>query len=286
MNRHTGITLIETLVALAISSFLLLGLVTVFTQTRSVYRAAERIARLHENLRFAQAMLRADIQLANFWGRTHRAENIVVSPGVRVTCRNRDVTRWALDVSHAIEVNDELYALPCPATRPSEKSDVLVIRHARPAITTRVSGSVQIQSSGRGGRIFSHPGIPVKSEPGSEIFDLVVNAYYVSVRSNHNQELPALRRLSLVRGVIHDQEIISGVSNLQIELGLDTDGDNRADTYVDGDDFSLAKPENHIVAVRLQLAAQSEGPVERQAVVTQTVFLRNARRTADLSGPT
>jgi hypothetical protein len=38
--------------------------------------------------------------------------------------------------------------------------------------------------------------------------------------------------------------------------------------------------------VRLQLAAQSEGPVERQAVVTQTVFLRNARRTADLPGPT
>jgi type IV pilus assembly protein PilW len=286
MNRRTGITLIETLVALAISSFLMLGLVTVFTQTRGVYRAAERIARLHENLRFSQAMIREDVRLADFWGRTHRAENLATSSGVRVTCRKRDVTRWALDVSQAVEINDESYALPCPGTRPSEKSDVLVIRHASAATTTAKAGATQIQSNGARGIIFSDSANVLKSQPGSKIFDLVVNAYYVSNRSNHDAELPALRRLTLVHGVMQDQEIISGISNLQVQLGLDTDGDNRADTYVDGDHISLGRPENHVVAVRLQLAAQSKNPAEPQAVVTQTVFLRNARRAAHLSGPT
>jgi type IV pilus assembly protein PilW len=285
MNHRSGITLIETLIALAISSFLLLGLMTVFTQTRTVYRAAERLARLHENLRFSQALIREDVRLADYWGRTQGAENLVTASGVRISCRKRDVTRWALDVSQAVEINDESYALPCPGTRPSEQSDVLVVRHAR-AATAATPGTIRIQSNAAGGILFSDSANVLQSRSGAKIFGLSVNAYYVSSRSNHDPESPALRRLTLVHGVMQDQEIISGISNLQVQLGLDTDGDNRADTYVDGGHVHHGRPGNHVVAVRLQLTARSQSPAEPQAVVTQTVFLRNARRTAQFPGPT
>jgi type IV pilus assembly protein PilW len=285
MNRSDGVTLIETMVATAISSFLLLGLMTVFTQTRSVHRDAERIARLHENLSFAQAVLTADIQLANFWGRTHAAQKISRSSEVVVSCRRRDITAWALDTSHGVEVNDESYALPCPGTYPSNRSDVLIIRHARPATTTPVSGSVQLQSSRTGGQIFSDPATLVKSGPGAEVFGLAVNAYYISDHSNYDAKSPALRRLSLVRGVMQDQEIISGISNLQVQLGVDTDGDHRVDRYVEGGNVSLTQPQNRVVAVRLQLTIQSNNPGYRPAPVTQTIFLRNAQRNIPSANP-
>lgn len=286
MKRAQGITLIETMVAMALASFILLGMTTVFSNTQSVYRQAERIARLHENLRFAQATLVSDIQLANFWGRTHRGENIVRSSGARVSCRRSDVTAWALDVSHSIDANDEHYALPCAGTRPSENSDVLIVRHARPATTVPIAGTLQVRSNGVGGLIFRHPDDLSQDPPGTKVFDLAVNAYYVSARSNYDPGRPALRRLTLVHGVMQDHEIIAGISNLQVQLGLDTDADGRADIYVTGDDTRLKQPGNRVVSVRLQLATQPEHPRDPPAELTQTIFLRNAQPIPHTPGPT
>lgn len=63
-----GVTLIELMVALAIGSLLLIGLVQVFAASRAAYSTAEGMARVQENARFAIDYLQRDIRMAGHFG--------------------------------------------------------------------------------------------------------------------------------------------------------------------------------------------------------------------------
>lgn len=63
-----GVTLIELMVALAIGSMLLLGLVQVFSASRAAYATSEGMARVQENARFAIDYLQRDIRMAGHFG--------------------------------------------------------------------------------------------------------------------------------------------------------------------------------------------------------------------------
>ena len=61
-------TLIELMVALGIGSFLMIGAMTVFMQSRTTFRINESIARLQENGRYVFDVIEPDIRMAQFWG--------------------------------------------------------------------------------------------------------------------------------------------------------------------------------------------------------------------------
>lgn len=63
-----GVTLIELMVALAIGSLLMLGLVQVFAASRAAYVTAEGMGRVQENARFAMDYLQRDIRMAGHFG--------------------------------------------------------------------------------------------------------------------------------------------------------------------------------------------------------------------------
>jgi len=65
-DKQQGLTLIELMVALTLSLFLLLGLTEVFTANRATYRMAEEHARLQENARFAMDIVSRDIRSAGY----------------------------------------------------------------------------------------------------------------------------------------------------------------------------------------------------------------------------
>lgn len=67
-NRQRGISLVELMVAMLISSFLLIGLVQIFATNRVTYQADEGLARLQENGRFAVDFLVRDIRMAGNMG--------------------------------------------------------------------------------------------------------------------------------------------------------------------------------------------------------------------------
>ena len=75
-RQHSGLTLIELMVALAIGAFLMLGAITVFMQGRTTFRVTESVARLQENGRFALDRLEPDIRMAHYWGLTTRTYRI------------------------------------------------------------------------------------------------------------------------------------------------------------------------------------------------------------------
>ena len=82
MADQSGMTLVELLVALAIGSFLMIGAVQVYNQSRQAFVINESIARVQETAQFAMDTLEADLRMASNWGCT---------AGVRLS----KVVRWS-----------------------------------------------------------------------------------------------------------------------------------------------------------------------------------------------
>lgn len=89
-NKQYGLSLIELMVALVISSLILLGLVQIFSSTRTTYQVDEGLARLQENGRFAMDFLVRDIRMAGNMGclgkiptskQQQNVWNYLISPG-------------------------------------------------------------------------------------------------------------------------------------------------------------------------------------------------------------
>ncbi|MCC7259040.1 MAG: PilW family protein [Gammaproteobacteria bacterium] len=251
-------TLVELTVAMAIGVFLTWGAFQVYVQSKSNFRAAEVNTRLNENARFALETIEPDLRLAGFWGRHREAALVAPAGGIAVSCDGDDVTAWALDLAAPVEASDDVYDLGCaPFSAARAGSDVLVVRHASDLLRAPQAGQVQVQSSLAMAQLFADGGVPAGFGADSETRDLVVHAYYVDDTSSFTADLPSLRRQTLVAGaLVEDQEIVSGVENLQVQFGLDANGDGTVERYVDPDD-AAAVP-GAIVAVRLWLLLRSE----------------------------
>ncbi len=65
-NRMSGFSLVELMVALAISVLLLMGVVALFVSSRASYETTERLSRIQENGRFALDQLAGDIRATGY----------------------------------------------------------------------------------------------------------------------------------------------------------------------------------------------------------------------------
>lgn len=63
-----GMTLVEIMIALALSAFLILGLVQVFVAGKAAYMSSEGLSRVQESARFATDYLQRDIRMAGHMG--------------------------------------------------------------------------------------------------------------------------------------------------------------------------------------------------------------------------
>ena len=256
-RQQGGMTLVELMVAMSIGLFLIGGALYMYSQSKNTYRASDSLARLQESARFALDTIEPDIRLARFWGRNAEPSMIEVPAGVTVPCSgSADVAAWALKVGVPVEVSDDGYDLPCNAfgNSPRAGSDVLTLRHAEPwtgGIQPALqAGRLQVQTSLAQGRIFDDGAAPDLGTDSTR-HNVVLSAYYVNERSSFDTSQPSLRRLTLrADGSLGEDEVIPGVENLQIQLGIDTNGDGGVDRYLDGDN-PLVTDDAAIVAVRL-----------------------------------
>jgi len=67
-TKQAGISLVEILVALVISLFLLGGIVQVYLGNKTTYRFTEAVARIQENGRFSIETITQDLRMAGFFG--------------------------------------------------------------------------------------------------------------------------------------------------------------------------------------------------------------------------
>ncbi len=293
MNMHMqkpqqGLSLVELMVALAIGTFLLAGVIAVFGETRDLYRTNEAAARLQETARYAISTIEADLRMANYWGLMSRADLIENGPALDLAnppnvdpsyvlpaeltgyagTINQCGAMWAVKLPAYVEVNDDAYGYTCAeysAAVPG--SDQLTIRRASTQVIAggaplaASAGQIKLQTSRLQGSLFASATLPAGYLPPlSETRALVVNGYYVDQDSDERAGTPSLRRKQLdVAGgapAITDLQIVPGVEDLQVELGADFNGDQNADYFVQPN--TVIPAGDQIVAVRVWLLVRAE----------------------------
>jgi type IV pilus assembly protein PilW len=316
------------MVALTLSALLVAGATQLFVDGQKAYRANERTAELQEVARHALALLELDLRMAGYWGVSHDSARIAGSaaPGEPLPSALTQAAsgvdacgpNWAIHLSQHIDASDNQYSLACAAfnRRPQPDSDVLIVRRASAATNTPpTTPRLRIVANQGQGQLVIAPCSdsrnsactrppPLPALPGAQVHDLTVNAYYVSRDATGHNGLPSLRRKRLVGNAsgaaIQDEEVIAGIENLQVQLGIgDASGAGpvRFDNPSDVDTDDALRP---VVAVRLWLLVRAESPEPgfvdgkrrefpagrvvaapndafRRLLVTTTIYLRNTR---------
>lgn len=266
--RQRGVSLIELMVALLVGLFLIFGAVTIYQQSRTTFRTTEAVARLQETARLAFDVLEADVRMASYWGLNNRAEFIVnrAPPGAglpaafnstqeaRINYCGGNNSNWAINLDEYIGGANNSFAFTstCGATGTvNATADTLVIRRAADTVPAALDvNRIYLQTSRIQGTLFvptagctdpTNPAcIPAAyAPPASQSRALVVNAYYVTTTSTLRNDVPSLRRkrfasvnAAIPANAILDEEIVTGVEDLQVRLGIDTNGDSNIDQYV------------------------------------------------------
>ena len=252
--RQHGLTLVELMVALAIGSFLIIGAVQIYSQSRQAFAINESIARVQETAQFALDTIEADLRMASNWGRTSRGlsiegRSLIGDPNPKgLPVPTECGPDWAIDLGTPIDGFDNAMKLDCPAPgTPQPDSDVLTVRRASVEAVTNDEdldpGRLYIQSTRIQGELFDGGEIPPRFDPVlSATHNLMVSSYYVDADSELIPGVPTLRRKVLgMRGgtpQIFDQEVAPGVENLQVQFGIDVNEDNTVDRYVNPGDPS------------------------------------------------
>jgi len=245
-------TMVELMVALAIGSFLMVGAVQVYTQSRQAFIINESIARVQETAQFAMDTIEADLRMASNWGQHSRGRAVEGRSTVLLGVVTANPTglpapggcgaAWALDLAHPVEGENNNFTLPCGTVGGVQpNSDNVTTRRATVAPTAPQAGRLQIQSTRIQGELFANGNVPADFDPlDSQTHDLLVNTYYVAADSTLIPGTPTLRRKSLVSAggapAIVDQEVAPGVENIQLQFGVDVDQDNTVDRYINPGD--------------------------------------------------
>ena len=257
LHRQTGLTLVEIMVALAIGSFLIIGAVQIYSQSRQAFAVNESIARVQETAQFAMDTIEADLRMASNWGRNSRGlavegrslvgddnpTGLTVPQDTSGSCG----TTWAFDLARPIDGSDNSYGLACAAQGGAvANSDVVTVRRVTVNPVPLDGTRIQVQSTRVQGEIFDNGAVPaaflpvtnhpITGAPSSATHNLLVSSYYVSPTSALIPGVPTLRRKTLTTQggapAIVDQEVAPGVENIQLQLGIDVDDDNTVDRYV------------------------------------------------------
>jgi type IV pilus assembly protein PilW len=329
--RQLGVSLIELMVAMVIGLFLILGAVTVFSQSRSTYRTAESVARLQEIGRLAMDVVETDVRMANFWGMSNRADYMVNRVPIGQSPSSADFTAtqqsnaavcgttgapsnyFVLNLDEYIGGSNNSYTLTCAASNYLAGADTLWIRRANATAPTSLdTNRIYLQTSRIRGTLFM-PGCtdptnqgcipPDYLPPASESREVEAHVYYVSSRSTNRNDVPSLRRKRFANAngaaanAFIDEEIVPGIEDLQVRLGVDTNGDTNIDQYVNPG----AVPANGVVVsatiwLRIRAEEREIGFVDdtayqyadmgaavtpndnyRRILLTKTIHIRNTR---------
>ena len=296
MLLHHGCGLVEAVSALAIGLFVIATAVALHGRASAALRALDAHARMHETARQALAAIESDVRMAGFWGLAHGYANVSVHPAFTFPTRCGG-SSWVTDVGNSIAGTNNRYldVTNCAANAGGAQpgSDVLIVRRASAravvlsttTVPADVRDEVMLVSMRERAEMFVAQdigntipaGFPLTAATGlpppSELRSLLVHAYYVSVGSSVDAAVPALRRKLLTGGPgVSDEEVATGVEDLQFRIGADVDGDDALDSYFEPDAMPAGA---RVVCVQVWLRVRS---VERSGATAATAASAYADR--------
>ena len=248
-----GFTLVELMVGITLGLIVLALMGTVFVDISSNRRDIERTGRQIENGRFAMQLLSDDIVNAGYFGEFDPRD--VGPPATKPDPCSTSVA----DMKNMVLMHVQGYA--AAATKPACISDVragtavIVVRRTATCIAGDVNcdpptpGQIYLQSSLCNADLANPPVVNhyvVAAQPssGPSLFQLtqhdcttlapvrayVMHIYFVANNNDSGDGVPTLKRAELgANGEFAIVPLVEGIENLQIEYGLDTDGNSMPD---------------------------------------------------------
>ncbi len=304
-SRQLGLSLVEIMVALVISLFLIGGVIQVYLGNKAAYRFADASARIQENARFALDSITTDARLAGFFGCVDiRKNSMLVQNHLNTASANYKPALY-----------DYIHQPPISITANGglNGSDSLTIRGSKPGSATLTAtlplqgnGAIQINNGSQfknhdimlitncwtsdifeatttsattlthsiGGGSATSPGnmaINTQNCPaGTDCLNGSITANLDSAYTANNSTVYALHAVTysiqtsgsgsgepaLYRaenGV--NQELIEGIEKMQVFYGVDTDGDNAANQYVNS---ATAINLANVTSLKVWLVVRSE----------------------------
>ncbi len=297
MTRAAGVTLVEVLVAMLIALVVVAGATAFVVRGRAAHRTSESLAQVEESLDAGFALLVDEIRLAGYLGLAppggpvagssalgseERPDLAVAGACGRSLALDLGTPIAAVDGAYAAATGFALGCSPSPDGRAIPRTDTLVIRHASAEPAPARAGRLQLETNLRFAGLAAN-GVATLG-PGARRHDLEVSVYYVSLDSTGRRNWPSLRRKRLVGGTrpaFQDEELVSGIADLQVTLGVDdpADPDSDVDRWI-----APGAPDSGGVlrALRIELEAVSdvaEAGIDgrhRRKRVSRVVELRNA----------
>jgi hypothetical protein len=296
VNRASGLTLVEVLVAMLIALVVIAGSLAFVARGRAAQRGGESLARIEESLDAAFVVLVEEIRLAGYVGLAPPAVGVdgastagTPEPAGLEVAGNCG-TSLAHDLAMPVVAADAAFEAapglpigcrPSPAGRRVAFSDTLILRHAGSNASVPDPGRLQLETNLRAAALAAD-GLG-RLGPDARWHDLEVGIYYISADSTGRDGWPSLRRKRLVGGArpaFQDEELVSGIADLQVEIGLDdpADPDTAIDRWI-----SPAEPRLDGIAraLRVELEARSDiaepsqpGGVRRKRV-SRVIEMRN-----------
>ena len=299
-NIARGFTLIELMLAMVIGTFLIAGVFTVYINGRAAQDNTEQQSQIIDDARFAIETLSYDLRVAGFWGQASSAGLIAGAQGVTVNAKTvapdplpaiTDLIApdcgilWYTDLENSLAASNDsnIFAGTCidnadyvPLT------DILVTKYASPSelpVASLANNVVYIYSNYFKGEIFIGKTAPTNLDAGNtsdnqiaSIHRLRTRVYYIDKNTESSDGYPSLHRLDLDVGPkLSNSMLLPGVENLQIQYGIDTNGDGSVNTYVDADPLDT-KQITKVLAVQFWVTVRSREQ-ELPAGTTQTIVL-------------
>ena len=289
--RQGGFSLIELMVAIAIGLIMLALLAVLFANSSASRMELERVTRLMENARFGVDSVGDDIRHAGYFGPVALPSNTVyTTPSPCATA----IANFGFDTAASpvqapapitgIDQPPSGYTtinIDCLTNRLATGTvpDVLIVRRVSSDPITTISASSVVASNlyMQASQCAIDAGAGFKVSNNSADFNLrtvkcingtwaparryFARAYYVASCNNcsPSDNIPTLKRVEVIDGVVTRIALAEGVLNLQFEYGFDTNGDGAPDEF--RTDVAAGTAPNsrweNVVAVRAHMLVRS-----------------------------
>ena len=140
-HRSRGFTIVEMMVAVAVTSIMMVGVIQLFSSNKQAYRIQEGASVMNENARYALNLMQYDLRLADHWGGIEPADVAVDTTSGAIAFTNDCAEAPILPADpnagvvgfEGFEGVNANSPLSCIANADYEaQTDILVIRYAGP----------------------------------------------------------------------------------------------------------------------------------------------------------
>lgn len=259
------------MIALLLGQLLIMGMGQLLIAQKKGFEFQQEFNHLQDNGRFALDQIVADIRRSNYFSGVIQTHQIFGTEGLTAaaaTCALDDNSWGRMLEQSILGLNDSRLnpaGDPYDCVRASDylRGDILVTRYAAFAEATLFQDEqLYLRSGFFTGRLFRGRDATLTAnritDPGRKTSALVAAAYFVGrSRDVHCRAnaMPALFRVSLApSGLPETEEYASGIEQLQLQYGVDQDGNGSVDRYFNADqvtDWQAVK------AVRVWLLTRS-----------------------------